>query len=197
MAETTILNGNLRTNTGKGFARASRRAGRIPAIIYGDKQVTTGASNDIERASEIARNMIKKWGLSSKLGPIMYGQNDEHPFLGHSMGRGAGPEFSAQTANDIDVEVRSVIDASYAKATKILKTKKDILHAMAKALMKYETLDAGQIKSIMDGNPVKPPEGWNDKDNKSAPKKNAEKTTKTTNTKPGTKPDGDSSSVKN
>ena len=147
---------------------ASLYGGRIAEeLIFGSKKVTTGASNDIQRASEIARNMIKKWGLSDELGPIMYGHEDDHPFLGHSMGKGQEQEFSAETANKIDIEVRKLIDASYAIATKILKDNMDILHAMAKALMKYETIDADQVKDLMDRKSVKPPEGWSDSDNKS------------------------------
>ena len=170
---------------------ASLYGGRIAEeLIYGAKKVTTGASNDIQRASEIARNMIKKWGLSDKLGPIMYGQNEEHPFLGQAMGRGQEPEFSAETANKIDVEVRKLIDTSYSIATKILKDNIDILHAMAEALMKYETLDAGQVKDLMGRKSVKPPEGWNDNDNdnKSGAKPGKAKKASTPKSKPKPKP---------
>ena len=173
---------------------ASLYGGRIAEeIIYGDKKVTTGASNDIQRASEIARNMIKKWGLSDQLGPIMYGQSEEHPFLGHSMGKGQEQEFSGETANKIDIEVRKLIDKSYATATKILKDNMDILHAMTDALMKYETLDADQIKEIMDKKPVTPPDGWNDKDDKPGSKDG--KVQKKPRPKPKQKPSGDIGSV--
>ena len=173
---------------------ASLYGGRIAEeIIYGDKKVTTGASNDIQRASEIARNMIKKWGLSDKLGPIMYGQSEEHPFLGHSMSKGQEQEFSGETANKIDIEVRKLIDKSYATATKILKDNMDILHAMTDALMKYETLDADQIKEIMDKKPVTPPDGWNDKDDKPGSKDG--KVQKKPRPKPKQKPSGDIGSV--
>jgi cell division protease FtsH len=177
---------------------ASLYGGRIAEeLIYGSKKVTTGASNDIQRASEIARNMIKKWGLSDKLGPIMYGQNDEQPFLGQTMGRGQEQEFSGETANKIDAEVRKLIDTSYSISTKILKDNIDILHAMAEALMKYETLDAGQVKDLMDRKSVKPPEGWNDNDNKSGAKPGKAKKASTSKPKPKPKPksSGDVDSV--
>ena len=145
---------------------ASLYGGRIAEdLIYGSKNVTTGASNDIQRASEIARNMVKKWGLSDKMGPIMYGKDDQHPFLGQSMGHSSEQEFSGETANIIDKEVKLLIDASYSKSEKLLNDNIDVLHSMAEALMLYETLDAAQIKDLMDRKDCKPPEGWENKSN--------------------------------
>ena len=143
---------------------ASLYGGRIAEeLIYGAKNVTTGASNDIQRASEIARNMVKKWGLSDKMGPIMYGSEDQQPFLGQSMGGGQQEQnFSGETANIIDREVRALIDSSYKQSEKILKENIDILHSMSDALMLYETLDSSQIKDLMDRKDCAPPEGWDD-----------------------------------
>jgi cell division protease FtsH len=141
---------------------ASLYGGRIAEdLIYGAKNVTTGASNDIQRASEIARNMVKKWGLSDKMGPIMYGKDDQV----QSMGQPSEQEFSGETANIIDKEVKSLIDASYGKSEKLLNDNIDVLHSMAEALMLYETLDAAQIKDLMDRKDCQPPEGWDDRSN--------------------------------
>jgi cell division protease FtsH len=142
---------------------ASLYGGRIAEdLIYGAKNVTTGASNDIQRASEIARNMVKKWGLSDKMGPIMYGSDDQQPFLGHSMGQQQEQGFSGETANIIDKEVRSLIDSSYKQSEKLLKDNIDVLHSMAETLMLYETLDASQIKDLMDRKDCAPPADWDD-----------------------------------
>lgn len=132
-------------------------------LIFGKEKVTTGASNDIQKATEIARSMITKWGLSEKLGPLKYGEDHEHPFLGQSMGMGASQkEFSDSTAEMIDQEVRRVIETNYMRAKKLLTDNIDILHAMADALMKYETLDAAQVDALMARQPVADPPGWND-----------------------------------
>ncbi len=149
---------------------SSMYGGRIAEeLIYGPEKVTTGASNDIQKASEIARNMITKWGLSEKLGPLLYGQEESEPFIGASMGgSGKNNTFSAQTANVIDEEVRSLVDRNYSRAKKILTDKLDKLHAMANALIKYETIDLQQIEDIMAGRPVDEPKGWSDHNNNSA-----------------------------
>ena len=137
--------------------------GRIAEkIIFGADKVTTGASNDLHRATEIARNMVTKWGLSSDLGPITYGEEEGEIFLGRSMTQRR--EISEKTAEQIDVEVRCIIDRSYDVAEKILKEKIEILHVMAEALIKYETIDTEQLDAIMQGKPFSPPEGWNDDD---------------------------------
>jgi cell division protease FtsH len=126
--------------------------GRIAEeLIYGVDGVTTGASNDIERASELARNMITKWGYSSKLGPMKYSEESgDEPFLGRSAGN-SSTAFSDQTSELIDSEARKIIDDCYSTATKILKENIDKLHSMAKALVEFETLDSDQIEDIMAG----------------------------------------------
>lgn len=128
-------------------------------LIFGPEKVTTGASNDIQRATDIARKMVTKWGLSEKLGPLMYGEEQDHPFLGQSMGMGGSKlEFSDSTANIIDEEVRALIDRNYERAKKILHDNTDILHTMAEALIKFETLDASQVEDLMARRPMKEPE---------------------------------------
>ncbi len=135
--------------------------GRIAeAMILGSKGVTTGASNDIERATEIARNMVTKWGLSDRLGPLTYSEEDGEIFLGRSVTQ--HKQVSDVTANAIDEEVRRIIDLNYARAEEMLKKNVKKLHAMAKALIKYETIDSGQIEDIMNGREPQPPEDWND-----------------------------------
>lgn len=142
-------------------AIASLFGGRIAEeIINGDAGVTTGASNDIEHATEIARNMVTKWGFSERLGPLTYSEDEGEIFLGRSITK--HKQVSDETAHIIDEEIRIIIDTNYAKAKKILKDNIDKLHAMSKALMKYETLDHEQIKDIMEGREPKPPEDWND-----------------------------------
>ncbi len=135
--------------------------GRIAeALIFGADNVTTGASNDIEKATEIARNMVTKWGLSDKLGPLTYGEEEGEVFLGRSMTQ--RKEFSDETSNAIDREVRDIIDRNYAAAETILNENIDKLHVMAKALIKYETVGEQQVKQIMAGEEPSPPEGWDE-----------------------------------
>ena len=137
--------------------------GRIAEeIIFGADSVTTGASNDIHRATEIARNMVTKWGLSSELGPITYGEDESEVFLGRSVSKPR--EVSEKTFEHIDTEVRSIVDRNYAKAKQILNDKIAILHTMAEALIKYETIDSKQLDAIMNAKAVPPPEGWSDDD---------------------------------
>ena len=130
-------------------------------IIYGDEKVSTGASNDIERATDIANKMVTQWGLSEKLGPLLYAEEEGEVFLGRSASK--HKSFSDETARLIDQEVRSVIDRNYDRAKKILEENMDILHAMKDALMKYETIDAKQIDDLMARKPVREPAGWSDK----------------------------------
>ena len=135
--------------------------GRIAEeLIYGADAVTTGASNDIERATDLARNMVTKWGLSDKLGPLTYSEESGEVFLGRSVTQ--TKQVSDATAAAIDQEVRCVIESNYERAHNILQTHIDKLHAMADALMKYETIDDGQIKDIMAGRPPSAPSGWDD-----------------------------------
>jgi len=134
--------------------------GRIAEeMTLGFDGVTTGASNDIMRASQIARNMVTKWGLSEKLGPLLYGEDENDGFLGRS-GGGQSSALSADTARMIDSEVRSIIDQCYGTAKQILTDNRDKLDAMADALMKYETIDADQIDDIMAGRAPREPRDW-------------------------------------
>jgi cell division protease FtsH len=130
--------------------------GRIAEeMTLGFDGVTTGASNDIQRATELARNMVTKWGLSQKLGPMLYAEDEGEVFLGRSVTQ--RKNVSEQTAMDIDNEVRVVIDKCYSQARHLLETHRDILESMANALMQYETIDAGQIDDLMAGKPPRPP----------------------------------------
>ncbi|KIQ60543.1 ATP-dependent zinc metalloprotease FtsH [Pseudomonas fluorescens] len=134
--------------------------GRIAEeMTLGFDGVTTGASNDIMRASQIARNMVTKWGLSEKLGPLMYAEEEGEVFLGRG-GSGQHASFSGETAKLIDSEVRSIIDQCYGTAKQILTDNRDKLDAMADALMKYETIDAEQIDDIMAGRVPREPRDW-------------------------------------
>ncbi len=138
--------------------------GRIAEqLTLGSEGVTTGASNDIQRATSIARNMVTKWGLSEKLGPQMYDEEDNEPFLGRSMSRAANGQ-SDETARLIDEEVKHILDTCYVTAKTTLEENLDRLNLMADALMEYETIDASQIDQIMKGEKPGPPEGWDDND---------------------------------
>jgi cell division protease FtsH len=129
-------------------------------MIFGAESVTTGASNDIERATEIARNMVTKWGLSDKLGPQSYSEEEGEVFLGRSVTQ--HKQVSDVTAHTIDEEVRRLIDSNFTRAKNILEGSVDKLHKMAEALIKYETIDDEQIKDIMAGREPKPPTDWDD-----------------------------------
>jgi len=134
--------------------------GRIAEeMTLGFDGVTTGASNDIMRATQLAKNMVTKWGLSEKLGPMMYAEEEGEVFLGRSMGSNQS-NVSAETAKVIDQEVRSIIDGCYSTARRLLEENRDKLDAMAQALMKYETIDAEQIEDIMNGLAPREPKGW-------------------------------------
>lgn len=128
-------------------------------LIFGKQAVTTGASNDIERATQIARKMVTQWGLSEELGPLRYGEDDGEVFLGQSMVT-RHKEVSDETARLIDKEVRRIIDEAYNRAEKILQDNIKILHLMAEALCKYETIDQSQIKELMAGKEATPPIDW-------------------------------------
>src|SRR5690606_30203590 len=119
--------------------------------------------NDIMRATQLARNMVTKWGLSEKLGPLMYAEEEGEVFLGRSAGSQQS-SVSAETARMIDEEVRSIIDGCYDTARRLLEENRDKLDVMAEALMKYETIDVEQINDIMSGKPVRDPKGWSDDD---------------------------------
>jgi cell division protease FtsH len=142
--------------------------GRIAEeLIFGPDSVTTGASNDIERATETARKMVTKWGLSDKLGPLSYSQDEDEVFLGRSVTQ--HKNMSDNTANTIDREIREIIDRNYARAKGILEANIDKLHAMAAALIKYETLDSDQIGRIMQGKEPGAPSNWTDTPRPSSP----------------------------
>ena len=129
-------------------------------IVFGVERVTTGASNDIQRATEIARNMVTKWGLSDRLGPLTYSEEQAEVFLGHSVTQ--HKTVSDETAHIIDEEIRKIIDRNYQRSQRILTENLDKLRAMAAALIHYETIDAGQIEDIMVGREPRPPAEWSD-----------------------------------
>jgi len=130
-------------------------------LVLGEEGITTGASNDIQQASKMARNMVTKWGLSEKLGPLMYSEEEEEVFLGMSAGN-SGLKVSDSTARIIDEEVRSVIDSCHETARRLLNENLDKLHAMSDALLTYETIDHDQIVDIMSGREPRPPKDWGD-----------------------------------
>ncbi|MGQ4583061.1 ATP-dependent zinc metalloprotease FtsH [Lysobacter sp. F60174L2] len=127
-------------------------------LIFGDDKVTTGASNDIERATKMARNMVTKWGLSDEMGPIAYSEEDDEVFLGRSVTQ--HKSVSDDTARKIDEVVRGILDKAYNRTTQILNDNLDKLHVMANALLQYETIDANQIDAIMEGREPGPPKDW-------------------------------------
>lgn len=127
-------------------------------IIYGEEHVSTGASNDIKVATNIARNMVTQWGFSEKLGPLLYADEDGEVFLGRSVAK--AQHMSDETARTIDEEIKAIIDRNYVRARQILMDNLDILHTMKDALMTYETIDAPQIDDLMNRRDVRPPAGW-------------------------------------
>ena len=138
--------------------------GRIAEeMTLGAEGVTTGASNDIQRATQMAHNMVKKWGLSERLGPLQYDDEADEVFLGRSAA-GQSKVLSSDTTKAIDEEVRSIIDNCYERARTILEENRDKLEAMKDALMEWETIDAAQIDDIMEGKKPRPPSGWHDDD---------------------------------
>ncbi|WIO73801.1 ATP-dependent zinc metalloprotease FtsH [Porticoccaceae bacterium LTM1] len=133
--------------------------GRIAEeLTLGVEGVTTGASNDIERATQMARNMVARWGLSEAMGPLLYGEEDSQ------VPGGGNPKYSDETSREIDREVRQLIDRCYSKAKTILEENMDVLHAMKDALMEYETIDSEQVDDLMARRPVRPPSDWHDGD---------------------------------
>jgi cell division protease FtsH len=133
--------------------------GRIAEqLIGGPEGVTTGAQNDIERATQMARNMVTKWGLTEKMGPVLYGE-DEAQAPG-----GGNTHYSEDTSREIDKEVRSILDSAFVRAKELLEEHRDVLESMKDALMEYETIDADQVDDLMKRVPVRPPRTWNDND---------------------------------
>ncbi|MBK1723576.1 ATP-dependent metalloprotease [Thiocystis violacea] len=133
-------------------------------LIFGEDSVTTGAQNDIHRATEIARNMVTKWGLSDKLGPLTYSEEEQEVFLGHSVTQ--HKSVSDETTHLIDEEIRQIIERNYERARTLLVEHMDKLEAMADALVKFETIDAHQIDDIMNGRAPRPPKDWEDEEPK-------------------------------
>ena len=129
-------------------------------LIFGAENVTTGASNDIERATSIARNMVTKWGLSEKLGPLTYTEDEDEVFLGRSVTQ--HKHVSDETARLIDLEVRGIVEDAHGRSKHLLEDHLKQLHLMADALMRYETIDSGMIDQIMEGQAPDPPEDWQD-----------------------------------
>lgn len=128
--------------------------GRIAEEVFMD-QMTTGASNDFERATELARQMVTQWGMSETLGPMVYGENEGEVFLGRSVT--THKNLSEATMQKVDAEIRRIIDAQYALARKLIEENKDKIEAMTQALLEWETIDSDQIKDIMEGRPPRPP----------------------------------------
>ncbi|HET8941870.1 MAG TPA: ATP-dependent zinc metalloprotease FtsH [Rudaea sp.] len=138
---------------------ASLYGGRVAEeLIFGDDKVTTGASNDIQRATALARDMVTKYGLSPELGPMTYTEDEDEVFLGRSVTQ--HKHVSEETARRIDEVVRGVIDTAYQRAHDLLTTNIDKLHVMAQALLQYETIDLDQITAIMEGREPGPPKDW-------------------------------------
>jgi len=128
-------------------------------LTFGSDRITTGAANDIKRATKLTRSMVMQWGLSDKLGPLTYGEEQGEVFLGQSLVT-KHKEISDHTAEEIDIEVRNMVDRNYKHAEELLKKNRKILDAMAEALLKYETLDSDQIDDIMQGKPARVPSDW-------------------------------------
>ncbi|KGJ95827.1 ATP-dependent zinc metalloprotease FtsH [Thalassotalea sp. ND16A] len=150
---------------------SSLYGGRIAEeVIYGSERVSTGASNDIERATEIARKMVTQWGLSEKMGPMLYAEEEGEVFLGRSAAQ--HKHMSDDTAKEIDDEVRTFIERNYKRAEDILKTNMDILHSMKDALMTYETIDQWQIDDLMARTTVRAPKGYGDEGSSGTPPAN-------------------------
>jgi cell division protease FtsH len=153
---------------------ASLFGGRVAEeIVFGVENVTTGASNDIERATQLARNMVTKWGLTEALGPLAYAEDEDEVFLGRSVTQ--HKHVSDETARKIDLEIRHIVEIAHKTATDLINANRDKLETMTEALMKYETIDTGQIDQIMEGKIPDPPTGWDD-NNSNGGKKSADET---------------------
>jgi len=140
---------------------ASLFGGRVAEeIVFGTDRVTTGASNDIERATAIARNMVTRWGLTEKLGPLVYSEDEDEVFLGRSVTQ--HKHMSDETARLIDEEVRRIVDNAHDLAYNLVESHSEQLHLMAEALIKFETIDEKQISDIMNGNEPRPPQDWDE-----------------------------------
>jgi cell division protease FtsH len=132
--------------------------GRIAEEVFMN-QMTTGASNDFERATQIARDMVTRYGMSDELGPMVYAENEGEVFLGRSVTKQVN--VSEQTMQKVDAVIRRIIDEQYAIARRLIEQNKDKMHALAKALLEWETIDAEQIEDIMNDRAPRPPKDWN------------------------------------
>ncbi len=149
---------------------ASLFGGRVAEeLVFGVENVTTGASNDIERSTQIARNIVTRWGLSEALGPLTYAEADEEVFLGRSVTQ--HKHVSDETARKIDIEIRNIVDAAHKVAKDLILANRDKLEIMTDALMKYETIDMPMIDQIMEGKIPDPPAGWDDSGSDNGEKK--------------------------
>jgi cell division protease FtsH len=137
--------------------------GRIAEEVFMN-QMTTGASNDFERATQIARDMVTRYGMTDELGPMVYAENEGEVFLGRSVTKTTS--MSEETMRKVDSVIRRIIDEQYATARKLIEDNQDKMHAMAKALLDWETIDAEQIDDIMAGKPPRPPKDWTSSSNK-------------------------------
>jgi cell division protease FtsH len=138
--------------------------GRIAEEVFMG-QMTTGASNDFERATQIARDMVMRYGMTDSLGPMVYAENEGEVFLGRSVTKTTN--MSEDTMRKVDAEVRRIIDEQYDIARKLIEDNQDKMHAMAKALLEWETIDADQVDDIMNGRPPRPPKDWTPSANRS------------------------------
>ena len=138
--------------------------GRIAEEVFMN-QMTTGASNDFERATQIARDMVTRYGMTDELGPMVYAENEGEIFLGRSVTRQVN--VSEETMQKVDQQIRRIIDEQYTIARKLIEDNKDKMHAMASALLEWETIDADQIDDIMNGKPPRPPKDWTPSSTKS------------------------------
>jgi cell division protease FtsH len=121
-------------------------------------QMTTGASNDFERATQLARDMVTRYGMTDELGPMVYAENEGEVFLGRSITKTTS--MSEETMRKVDLVIRRIIDEQYSIARKLIEENHDKMHAMAKALLEWETIDSDQIDDIMNGKPPRPPKDW-------------------------------------
>jgi cell division protease FtsH len=137
--------------------------GRIAEEVF-MHQMTTGASNDFERATQIARDMVTRYGMTDELGPMVYAENEGEVFLGRSVTKTT--TMSEETMRKVDLVIRRIIDEQYATARKHIEDHQDKMHAMAKALLEWETIDAEQIEDIMGGKPPRPPKDWTPSSNR-------------------------------